>query len=92
MSITIKHNKIPVLSQVKFTVDGKLDPKLDNIEIFKCMNKSNFTLFLGKGGSGKSSKIISFLKSKEGFKKIFQLLDRILPYGVIRAERCGLKL
>lgn len=79
MSITIKRNKAPNLSQVKFTVDGKLDPKLDNIEIFKCMNKSNFTLFLGKGGSGKSSKIISFLKSKEGFKKIYHDIILFCP-------------
>ena len=79
MSITIKHNKAPNLSQVKFTVDGKLDAKLDNIEIFKCMNKANFTLFLGKGGSGKSSKIISFLKSREGFKKIYHDIILFCP-------------
>ena len=33
------------------------------------MNKSHFCLFLGKAGSGKSSLVISFLNSKEAFKK-----------------------
>ena len=64
---TLKNNKKPKLKAPSFTVDGILNEKLDNIEIFKLMNKSHFCLFLGKAGSGKSSLVISFLNSKEAF-------------------------
>ena len=51
-----------MLNIPSFNVDGKLKNNLDNIEIFKLMNKSHFALFLGKAGSGKSSLVIIFLK------------------------------
>ncbi len=35
------------------------------------MNKSHFGLFLGKAGSDKSSLVISFINSKDTFKKCF---------------------
>jgi len=35
------------------------------------MNKSHFACFIGLPGSGKSSLSISFLNSKQGFKKCF---------------------
>jgi hypothetical protein len=46
--ITLKNNKKPKLKSPSFTVDGKINDKLDDIEIFKLMNKSHFGLFLGK--------------------------------------------
>ncbi len=69
--ITLKNNKKPKLQSPSFTVDGKINDKLDDIEIFKLMNQSHFCLFLGKAGSGKSSLVISFLNSKEALKEIF---------------------
>ncbi len=39
---TLKNNKKPKLKAPTFTVDGILNEKLDNIEIFKLMNKSHF--------------------------------------------------
>jgi len=69
--ISFKKNKEPILNKPSFTVDGKLHDKLDNIEVFSLLNKANFTLFLGKAGSGKSSMVISWLKSKDAFKKVF---------------------
>jgi GTPase SAR1 family protein len=77
--ISIKNNKSPTLHKPSFTVDNKLDPKLDNIEIFKLMNKSHFGLFLGKAGSGKSSLCISFLNSKDAFKKVFHNVILFCP-------------
>lgn len=46
--LKLKNNKKPNLNIPSFSVDNKLKDKLDNIEIFKLMNKSHFALFLGK--------------------------------------------
>ena len=43
------------------------------------MNKSHFALFLGKAGSGKSSLVISFLNSKDAFKKCFHNIFLFCP-------------
>ena len=77
--ITLKNNKKPKLKSPSFTVDGKINDKLDDIEIFKLMNKSHFCLFLGKAGSGKSRLVISFLNSKEAFKKCFHNIFLFCP-------------
>jgi len=71
MSVQIVENKKPVLARPKFLVDGKLDEQLDEYEITKLMNKSNFVLFLGPAGSGKTSMIISLLNTPNLFKRIF---------------------
>lgn len=76
---SIKNNKKPNLKNPSFLVDGKINDKLDDIEIFKLMNKSHFCLFLGKAGSGKSSLVISFLNSKEAFKKCFHNVFLFCP-------------
>ena len=77
--LKLKTNKKPYLNIPSFSVDNKLKDKLDNIEIFKLMNKSHFALFLGKVGSGKSSLIISFLSSKDAFKKCFHNVFLFCP-------------
>jgi GTPase SAR1 family protein len=77
--LKLKNNKKPYLNIPSFSVDSKLKDKLDNIEIFKLMNKSHFALFLGKAGSGKSSLVISFLSSKDAFKKCFHNIFLFCP-------------
>jgi len=77
--LKLKNNKKPYLNIPSFSVDNKLKDKLDNIEIFKLMNKSHFALFLGKAGSGKSSLVISFLSSKDAFKKCFHNIFLFCP-------------
>ena len=77
--LKLKNNKNPHLNIPSFSVDNKLKDKLDNIEIFKLMNKSHFALFLGKAGSGKSSLVISFLNSKDAFKKCFHNVFLFCP-------------
>ena len=79
MSIEIKNNKIPKLVMPSFTVDHILADKLNKFEIFKLMNKSNFTLFLGKAGSGKSSLLIGLLGSKTGFRKVYNQIFLFCP-------------
>jgi len=53
--MNIIKNPIPKLKMPTFSVDTKLDKKLDDYELTKLMNKSNYSLFLGKAGSGKTS-------------------------------------
>ena len=50
--MNIIKNKEPKLLMPSFSVDTELDKKLNEYEITKLMNKSNFSLFLGKAGSG----------------------------------------
>lgn len=69
--ISIKRNESPPLKRPTFLVDGKLDEKLDNYEITKLMNKSNFTLFIAPAGAGKTTMIVSLLNTPELFKKVF---------------------
>lgn len=71
MSIQIKKNKMPKLNRPEFNVDCQLDEKLNSFEITKLLNQSNFTIFLGKPQSGKSSLLISFLKTKSLFYKTY---------------------
>lgn len=77
----IKYNNAPNLKRPKFDVDKPLDKKLDDFEITKLMNKSNFTLFLGKAGSGKSSLLISFLNTKPLFNKVYNRIILFCPPG-----------
>ncbi len=58
--IRIKKNKIPILNRPGFLCDEKIHDKLDNVDIYKLMNKSHFAGFIGLPGAGKSSVAISF--------------------------------
>lgn len=72
--ITIVKNKEPELKRPTFLVDGKLDAKLDKYSLTSLMNKSNFTLFLGRAGSGKTSMIISLLNTPDLFKGVYHTI------------------
>ena len=79
MNINIKQNKKPKLCMPSFNVDNELSSKLNEYEITKLMNKSNFTLFLGKSCSGKTSLMTSFLKSPPLFKKVYHTIFLFMP-------------
>jgi hypothetical protein len=89
MSISILKNKIPVLKLPKFLVDNELDSKLNEYQITSLMNKSNFTLFLGKPGSGKSSLLISFLQTPSLFKKVYHNIFLFMPSNSRASIRNG---
>lgn len=72
--ITVVKNREPHLRRPTFLVDGKLDPKLDKYALTSLMNKSNFSLFLGRAGSGKTSMIISLLNTPELFKGVYHTI------------------
>jgi hypothetical protein len=87
--ISIISNKIPTLKMPKFSVDTELDSKLNDYEITSLMNKSNFTLFLGKAGSGKSSLLISFLQTPSLFKKVYHNIFLFMPSNSRNSIRNG---
>ena len=61
--MNIIKNKEPKLLMPSFSVDTELSKKLNEYDITRLMNKSNFSLFLGKAGSDKTSLMTSFLKT-----------------------------
>jgi hypothetical protein len=89
MSITIKSNPVPKMSIPKFSVDGCLDPKLDKYPVTELMNRSNFTVFLGKAGSGKTSLLTSFLKSKTLFYRTYHTIILFMPPNSRQSIRGG---
>lgn len=79
MNFKIKQNKYPNLKMPSFSVDDELSKKLNDFEITKLMNKSNFSLFLGRAGSGKTSLLCSFLKTKNLFNKVYHNVFLFMP-------------
>ena len=55
MSITIKHNKKPILPVCEMVCDKKIHPKLDKYELTKFLNCHSTNLLIGKPGSGKTN-------------------------------------
>ena len=82
--IKIKKNKPPVLNRPCFLCDEKLHDKLDNVDIYKLMNKSHFACFIGLPGAGKSSMAISMLNSHQGFKRCYH---NIVYFALLIQER-----
>lgn len=77
--MNIKKNKAPNLKLPEFTVDKQLANKLNDYELTKLLNKHNFTLFLGKAGSGKSSLLISLLQTPSLFKSVYHTIILFCP-------------
>lgn len=79
MSIKIKSNAKPELNKPTFLCDTKLHNKLDAYEATSLINKSNFSLFLGKPGSGKTSLMVSLLNTPQLFKRCFHKIYVFMP-------------
>ncbi len=79
MSIKIKQNSPPPLKMPSFKCDYKLHKKLDDYELTSLLNKSNFTLFLGRPASGKTSLALSLLDTPQLFKRCFHKIYVFMP-------------
>ena len=80
MSITIKKIDAPDIEITKMLVDVPIHKKLEKYEMIDtCFNRSNFSIFAGKMGSGKTSTVVSLLKNV--FKKCFHTIIVIIPEG-----------
>lgn len=79
MSIEIKQNSKPTLKSCEMLCDKKLHPKLDNYDLTSFLNNHSTTLFIGRPGSGKTSLLYSFFKSKDVFKHTFDKVFLFQP-------------
>lgn len=79
MSIHIKKHVVPDLKKVKFNCDCKLHDKLDEYELLANLNRSHFLAYIGRPGSGKTSMMTSFLKSKSAFRGVYENIYIIIP-------------
>lgn len=70
-NITIQYNDAPVLPHCVMNCDKPLHKKLDKYELSHFLNAHSTNLFIGRPGSGKTSLLYSFFKSKELLKKVF---------------------
>jgi adenylate kinase family enzyme len=59
--------------------DKKLHPKLDDYELTKFLNCHSTNLIVGKPGSGKTSMIYSFMKSKKLLAKVYDKIYLFQP-------------
>ena len=78
-SIFIQKHSKPKLKLPEFSVDGMLHKKLQNYELTSLINKSHMACFLGRPGSGKTSLLTSFLKTKDLFRKVFHKIYLFMP-------------
>jgi adenosyl cobinamide kinase/adenosyl cobinamide phosphate guanylyltransferase len=81
MSINIKILKKPDIPIMSVHCDGKLNTELDKYEMTKHLNKHSTNFICGRPGSGKSSLLWGFFKSKL-LKKTF---DKILYFAPIQS-------
>jgi DNA replication protein DnaC len=73
----IKHDKVE-LKTVKMLCDNPLHSKLDATELTRSFfNRTNFTLIVGKPGSGKTTFTTSFIK--QIYKKVFDKIILVMP-------------
>ena len=77
--ITIKQNKKTILPSCEMLCDKKLHPKLDEYELTKFLNMHSTNLIVGKPGSGKTSMIYSFMKSKKLLAKVYDKIYLFQP-------------
>ena len=77
--ISIKHNKKPDLPSCEMLCDKPLHKKLDEYELTKFLNRHSTNLIVGKPGSGKTSMLYSFMKSKKLLAKVYDKIYLFQP-------------
>ena len=77
--ISIKTNKKPILPSCEMLCDKKLHPKLEAYELTKFFNMHSTNLIVGKPGSGKTSMLYSFMKSKKILAKVYDKIYLFQP-------------
>lgn len=85
----IKENKKIDLRTPRFSVDNPLNQELEKYDVFRHINRSSATAFIGTSGSGKTSLMYSLLMNKDPkiWKKQFEHIFVVMP----QASRNSLK-
>jgi len=79
MEIQLKENKKLDLEIPQFICDGLINKKLNKYPMLSHLNHYNFTAFVGKPGSGKTSLMLSFLLNKKIYKKKYHNVIVVMP-------------
>ena len=77
--ISIKHNNKPNLPSCEMLCDKPLHKKLDAYDLTKFLNCHSTNLIVGKPGSGKTSMLYSFMKSKKLLAKVYDKIYLFQP-------------
>ena len=77
--ISIKENDKPKLRKCKMMCDTPLDPKLDAFDLTRFLNCHQFSIIIGKPGSGKTSLLYSMFKSKPMLKGVYDRVFIVQP-------------
>ena len=77
--INIKHNEKPSLPLCVMNCDGDLHNKLNKYDLTSLMNNHSTNLLIGKSGSGKTSLLYSFFKSRNLFRKVYHNIYLFQP-------------
>jgi len=78
-TLRIKKNNSPTLKTLEMLCDGGLADKLNTYDLTTFMNTHSTNLFIGRPGSGKTSLLYSFFKSKELFAKVYHNIFLFQP-------------
>jgi len=79
MPIQLIKNSKPECATVRMICDAPLHKKLDNYELTKFLNNHSTNMLIGSPGSGKTSLLVSFLKSPEILNKVYNTIYLIMP-------------
>lgn len=81
MSLPLIHNEPPDLVLPKMLCDEKLHPKLDLNPLTSHMNRTHAALLIGSPGSGKTTLMEAFLRSKSMYYQTFDEIYCFMPPG-----------
>ena len=77
--IKLIHHEKPELKKTKFNCDAPLCKWLEDDPLLKHLNQTHFSIFLGSKGSGKTSLMTSFLRTKRKWKHLFHYIYVFMP-------------
>lgn len=77
--IKLIHHEKPELTKTEFNCDKPLCKWLEDDPLLKHLNKTHFSIFLGSKGSGKTSLMTSFLRTKKKWKYLYHYIYVFMP-------------
>lgn len=78
-SVRLVANDPPKVQRPKMLCDDCLHPKLDKFPLTSCMNRHFTAAVIGRPGSGKTSLVESFLRTKALYNKVFDSIYVFIP-------------
>ena len=80
MKFTLESNKQKLsFKKVRFNCDEPLCKSMQDLPMWHYLNKTNFAVFLGRPGSGKTTLALSILKAAKLYKQKFDNIILVMP-------------